>query len=280
MKSEGTAAASPEAEALAPTPFPDSPRVLYTNNPLAAVICQIRFPAILKIDSEIPSNFQERIRGFFPLLSEEEEILSNEMPPELLQFLKTNRPRNITRRVWKFLSEDQKWTLSLTRDFVSLSTEEYTRWEEFREKLELIFQALQEEYHPSFITRTGLRYQDLIIRSKLGLENAKWAELLKEHIAAEYWVEPLANAIQEVSHVVLVEFPEEKKWKLGLRHGTARREGVDEIGYMIDSDFYTDEKTEATDVLDRLNFFNRMAGRLFRWCITDRLHEAMDPRLI
>jgi uncharacterized protein (TIGR04255 family) len=274
LTSEGTGAATHVTKAL---PFPDSPRVLYANNPLAEVICQIRFPAILKIDSQIPSNFQEKIREFFPLLSEEEDLLSNDVPQEILEFFKTNISRPGSRRAWKFLSEDTKWTISLTRDFISLSTEEYIRWEDFREKLELAYRALQEEYHPSFISRTGLRYKDLILRSKLGLENASWAELLKEHIAAEYSVDTLANAIREVSHVVLVEFPDDKL-KLGLRHGTARREGAPEIGYLIDCDFYTDEKTEVTNVLDRLDFFNRMAGRLFRWCISDRLHQAMEPR--
>jgi hypothetical protein len=45
-------------------------RVLYEKNPLESVICQVRFPTILRVDSEVPSDFQDRIRGRFPIFSE------------------------------------------------------------------------------------------------------------------------------------------------------------------------------------------------------------------
>lgn len=257
--------------------FPETQRVLYAKNPLVEVISQIRFPAILKIDSEIPANFQERVRESFPLLSEEEEELPVEVSPELSQFIRANR--QISRRAWKFMSEDKKWTISLTRDFASLSTENYIRWEEFRGKLDLMCQALQEEYRPSFITRTGLRYRDLIIRSNLALTDIPWSELLEEHIAAEYSAAGISDAIRDAAHVIFVEFPEEQL-KLGLRHGTARKQGSDEVAYLIDTDFYSETKTGVKDVLNRLDLFNRLAGRLFRWCITDQLHTAMDPQSI
>ena len=101
--------------------FPATPRVLYTKNPLAEVICQFRFPAILKIDSATPAGFQDRIRDAFPLLAEEEQVLPIELPPEVLQFFKANRSPQLMRKAWAFMSEDRNWSLSLTRDFVSLS---------------------------------------------------------------------------------------------------------------------------------------------------------------
>lgn len=48
-------------------PFPESKRVFYVKNPLAEVICQLRFPAILRIGAESPHEFQERIRDHLPL---------------------------------------------------------------------------------------------------------------------------------------------------------------------------------------------------------------------
>ena len=51
-------------------PFPDVERVIYNENPLDRVICQLRFAPILKIDTEIPAEFQERIRIDYPNLSE------------------------------------------------------------------------------------------------------------------------------------------------------------------------------------------------------------------
>ena len=55
-------------------PFPNVPRVTYRNNPLVQVICQLRFPPILKIDAEVPADFQESIRKDFPKFSERNEF--------------------------------------------------------------------------------------------------------------------------------------------------------------------------------------------------------------
>ena len=33
-------------------------RVLYDKNPLESVICQVKFPTILRVDSELPSAFK------------------------------------------------------------------------------------------------------------------------------------------------------------------------------------------------------------------------------
>lgn len=76
----GTAAVSDETsrkgttigQPSALTTFPETPRVIYAKNPLFEVICQLRFPAILKIDSEIPAGFQEKLRASFPLFREED----------------------------------------------------------------------------------------------------------------------------------------------------------------------------------------------------------------
>ena len=54
-------------------PFPEVKRIIYKKNPLDKVICQLRFPTILKIEKEIPAEFQERIRKEFPNYSESTE---------------------------------------------------------------------------------------------------------------------------------------------------------------------------------------------------------------
>ncbi|MCH7755956.1 TIGR04255 family protein, partial [candidate division KSB1 bacterium] len=51
-------------------PFPEVKRVIYKKNPLDRVICQLRFSPILKIDAEIPAEFQDMIRADFPNYSE------------------------------------------------------------------------------------------------------------------------------------------------------------------------------------------------------------------
>jgi uncharacterized protein (TIGR04255 family) len=116
--------------------FPKTQRNIYSNNPLDEVICQLRFPPLLRIEKEIPFEFQEMIRSMFPEYIEGEEIqipipgqnIEN-VPSELLELARNT----IKRRNYAFLSEDRKWRINLTREFISISTVNYSRWEEFCE---------------------------------------------------------------------------------------------------------------------------------------------------
>ena len=46
--------------------FSNEDRCLYSKSPLAEVICQLRFPQILIIGTQVPAEFQETIRDEFP----------------------------------------------------------------------------------------------------------------------------------------------------------------------------------------------------------------------
>src|SRR5258708_12324597 len=68
--------------------FPESERVIYDKNPLQQVICQLRFPPILRINTEVPVAFQERVKQDYPFYQEKSEItlltqvILNQLPKE------------------------------------------------------------------------------------------------------------------------------------------------------------------------------------------------------
>ena len=67
-----------------PTPFSESERVIYTKNPLESVICQLRFPVILRIGAKPPVEFQEALRKDYPLFREIPPLdIGTGLPPEL-----------------------------------------------------------------------------------------------------------------------------------------------------------------------------------------------------
>jgi uncharacterized protein (TIGR04255 family) len=54
-----------------------------------------------------------------------------------------------------------------------------------------------------------------------------------------------------------------------------------ELAYLLDADFYTEEKLERNEnVWNVLSQFNKSAWKLFRWSITETLHHALQPQLI
>ncbi|MGA9350360.1 MAG: TIGR04255 family protein [Anaerolineae bacterium] len=262
-------------------PFPEATRVLYKKNPLDQVICQLRFPPILRIDAEIPAEFQERIRRHFPQFSETFDLrlpvpqdLSGQIPPEIVQQI----AQSSGRKNYQFSSEDEHWQINLTRTFVALTTKKYERWEEFKEKLEIPLSALIDVYSPDYFSRVGLRYVDVIRRSALDLTGSSWEQLLQPYILGILGSPDVSDFVRNF----------ETRYEIGLSDGEsvvristkfvveARDDG--EICYMIDSDFYNSQKTQLESAVERLDYLNVRASRLIRWCITDRLHEAMEPQ--
>ncbi|MCI0616001.1 TIGR04255 family protein, partial [bacterium] len=219
-------------------PFPEVKRVIYKKNPLDQVVCQLRFPPILKIDADIPAEFQDRLRGDFPNYAETSEWkvelspkIKGQIPAELLtQMLQSSSGKN-----YEFASEDGLWKINLTRTFIALTANEYERWEKFKEKLAIPFNALADIYSPAYFSRVGLRYVDVIKRSVLNLDGVSWTELLQPYILGVLSAPDLDNLVHHF----------ENRYEIGLsdRESIVRMitrfvedEKNGEICYMIDND--------------------------------------------
>jgi uncharacterized protein (TIGR04255 family) len=254
--------------------FPDSPRVIYAKNTLAEVICQLRFHPIFRIESEPPASFQDRIRSDYPQAHFGQALeFPADVPVELANFVASQAPG--LPRTYDFLSIDENWKTALTREFLALSTRKYIRWEEFRARLEKPLSALCDVYQPSQFTRIGLRYRNIVRRSEVGLGDADWAELIRREILAELAIPELAGRMRQFSHEYLLTLDDGSQMK--VRHGLARERGRAEAVYLIDADYYAERTTEPGDATTILDEFNKLSGRFFRWCITDKLHNALQP---
>jgi len=176
---------------------------------------------------------------------------------------------------YEFLSPDESWTLVLTRDSLALTAKHYETWEIFKAHLEAPMSAVIENYTPAFFTRIGLRYQNLIQRSKLGLSGVAWSELLKPHISG-LLAEPDLD-VGASQCVAVVRFGDENG-QVRIQHGLVQSADNSEECYLIDSDFYSERRMPTNEALGTLDFFNAQSGRLFRWCIHNRLDVAMEPQ--
>ncbi len=259
-------------------PFPKTERVIYRKNPLKLVLCQLRFPAILRIGKEAPADFQEKLRHDFPLFQNDTanllpENLAQIIPREMLDLL----PARSSSR-FQFMSKDEKWIISLTREFVAVETSKYTCWEEFRGNLELVLRVLVEVYAPAFLTRIGLRYQNAIDRRALGLEDVAWRDLLADFVLGPLAVNETMNKATEHHGNALIRLDNEEDF-VRMQHGLVMDKAVDSphIMYLLDYDFHSGKEMKTEDVISKLNEYNTLNRRLFRWCIQDRLHSAMGP---
>lgn len=261
------------------SPFPESPRVIYEENPLVEVVCQVRFPPILRVDVELPAAFQDRIRSEYPVLKDR----SNEalgLPPQtptIVANLVRSMNKQRTQSAYDFISADGAWTVSLTREFLALSTTSYRRWEKFKARLDSPFRALLKEYSPAWFSRVGLRYQNVVRRSALGLATEPWSALLQPQLTGILSAGNMHAEVVESMTQTVIQFPG-GTGNVNLRHGLIPTGENEEICYLIDNDFFADNQTRAEDVYTKLDFFNQQSGSFFRWCIADRLHNAMGPK--
>lgn len=260
-------------------PFPKVERVFYEKSPLKSVICQLRFPPILIIDSSLPSVFQERLRKSFPLYQERFEVMQDQLTPFSIsaqQQTSEEIKKAITTKNHFFSTEDGSWHVNLTRTFVSLSTTKYSKWEEFREMLIHPYEALMEAYSPPFFTRIGLRYTDIFDRSELGLTDVPWSELLSS---------PFIGLLCSEVESEIRSF--EGKYEIGLDDKISMLRMINryieklpsrEKCFLVDGDFFYPKRADVRAYSDILSFLHDHATRLIRFIILERLHEAMEPR--
>ena len=147
-------------------PFPESKRVLFTNNPLAEVICQLKFPTILSISTKEPDKFQELIRNDYPVFNRE---VNEGIPHEIATILnQVGGIPSIKGSInYKFTTYDGFRCASLSQDFIALKEQKYSKWDDFYCELQKLRTTLEQIYKPSFYSRIGLRYVDLIDKREI-----------------------------------------------------------------------------------------------------------------
>lgn len=259
-------------------PLPNYERVVYSKNPLAEVICQLRFPAILRIEAEVPAAFQESIRNEYPLY-EAKRVPDPRaaMPAELAKLVPPDFFASASRQQYGFTSADEKWLVTLGTGAISLTAKEYVRWEEFKQHLRDPLDALLNHYSPTFFSRVGLRYRDIVRRSRLELQDVPWPELLRPHIAGEIGSPDVGDEIYHAARELGIRF-EQDRGQVLVRHGLASDQHTEETCFVIDSDYFREARTETNNAIELLDYFNDQARRLFRWCIQEHLHAAMGPK--
>lgn len=261
-------------------PLPDVERVLYRINPLEQVICQLRYPTNLRIGAESPVDFQKRIRRLFPfyrtqsILSPLPDEIAKSLPPELSALF---APQSAgTEHV--FSTEGDTWVATLTRDFIALTTPNYEKWEQFRDYLQPLLDAVLSIYEIPFFIRIGLRYQNIIRRSKLKLGKQTWNKLLSPNILGELGSKSVSSDVERCTHQIVIGLDEHQS-KVKMQHGLVidQSQSNNETCYLIDNDFFTTSRMEYEHVDKVLNYFNQQSRRLFHWCISEKLHAAMVP---
>ena len=260
--------------------FSDRPRTHYPKAPAHEVICQLRFPTILSIDTVEPAAFQEAIRAEFPQYVRRQDVAAPRVTglggpaPKVEQQPPVNN--------YNFLSADGAWKLNLTKDFIALSTLRYPGWETFARQLDKPLATFIKLYQPAYFQRVGLRYVNLFSREKLGLEDAKWADLI-----APAYTGPLSEPDVLESNFLncacdlLFHLDSSCQAKIHAGPGRVKRNAPGaaqdpEVKFIFDMDLSMGGNTPCTLAAAALETVHGHAGRIFEGAVSDRLRTAME----
>lgn len=251
--------------------FSQEPRCIYSRNQLGEVICQLRFPEILSINTTPPAEFQEAIREAFPAYTARKE-------PAIL---KPGTPPSQPGMNYQFATADGVWRVNLTSRFISLATSHYTRWEDFAAKLDKPLAAFIRIYRPAYFERVGLRYLNFISRNALDLNSTPFRDI----IAPTYLgllSDPEVAEAGAARTTVDADFAIKAgcRTKIHAGPGMIRRPGQNdtEPKFILDFDLYMPGKLALNLSAGALHTLHAQAYPLFRGAITDTLHEAMEPQ--
>ena len=260
--------------------FSKEPRCLYRSNPIAEVICQLRFPEILTIAANAPVDFQEAIRADFPQFFRRQETGAPKITGAPGNFSLQNQPATIN---YQFASADGVWRVNLTSKFISLTCAKYTCWEDFAKQLDKPLAAFIRIYKPAYFERVGLRYVNILSRKALNLEGIPFSDLF-----IPCYLGPLAEDDVNEASATRSSVDAEMAIRGGCRvklhagPGLVKRPGVEdkEVKFIFDQDLYMPGQLPINLSAGALQTLHSQAWSIFRGAITDTLHDAMDPETV
>lgn len=241
-------------------------RVRYLRSTLREVIYQVRYPKILKLTEGAPIVFQELVMSEYPNYN----VQKNE------SFVEVNgqAQQKVSENNHSFISQSGKTKINLTSTFIAISTLEYDRWEKLREEINTVLDKFYTCYNIPGIQRIGLRYQNIITRSKLGLDNIKWCELLNTEILG-----PLVNNEDGTTRYETVYEIKNSENCFTSRHfKIVKEQPGDELSFLLDCDYYHAGFFMKESVIGLSDELHVLSQQFIQDSHKDILLTAMQPQ--
>jgi len=262
-----------------------SERVVYEHNPLAEVLCQVRFERATASD--------DAFTKFHLALADSEYQKSWVEDTAEISVHVGGGPGSDVRkeaptRIFHFESADQVWRVSHSADFISLTCMKYVGWSEFKPRMAKVVSLLASTMGTRPSIRVGLRYKDVVEREPIGMQDTPWRDLLAPFVLGPLAAIDLAaeGAVPEADVLTYV-FQSNIRLddcKLLLQGGLLTSIDGGRRAFLVDSDFYLDDGVSADCVSDQtqleltLERLHANAGALFSRTISRTLHAALSPK--
>ena len=245
--------------------LPTHPVKPFTRNPLAAVIVQLRFHPILKIEDRVP-DFQERVRARFPAY-ETAETQVVETGPSGIQV------RNERGHV--FRAPTEPIVVSLGSSAVSLQYAEHKDRTILLEDVATVMGALNATYSPISPIRLGLRYVNVVDRGQVSAalnRSLAWEDLISSSFASV--PAALTDLDEKTAFAAEVSSPC-SRGIMTVRYGLLRDVATQAQQFRLDTDRFIEADFTVTEISPLLTDFSSDIFQVFMTAAGPALTEWM-----
>ena len=249
--------------------------------PLASVLVQARFSPVLEVSEEhLAGRVQKALRDAYPFLSAETELA--------ITFSQgaDGPPTPLPTRLWRFVSDDHAWRVTLASGFTSLETQAYAGHKDFFGRLLSVLTTVEEIVAPPAVERIGVRYTQRLTDPN---DLARLPEFVRTEVLGACAVRDGDDSFSLCLTQAQTQFDDVT---LSARWGLlAPNAGIDAViapleqpNWLMDIDVY-DERHEPFDpavLADRALAHSRRQYQFFRWAVEPAflMRFGADPALV
>jgi len=243
----------------------------FERNTLVAVMCQVRFHPILKIDQQI-AEYQDRIRATFPQFAKIQERTFSIQPGAAGNLMGEVRDE----AKFQFGKVRGESRVLVSTDSLSLETRAHQDRDVFFGDLKCALDALLQVYKPVAPVRVGLRYINSIDKDRIERDLGRpvgWERL----IAGPYITPPGGKADLDDTLFVAEITSSMPVGMMTLKYGRVLEQPSGKLRFRFDVDRFLGDPIQTDRLLDQLGGFASDIHSLFRSAAGPDLVEWMRP---
>lgn len=239
--------------------------------PLVRTIAQIKFPLLTQfsingdaVASAVAGSLLERY-PLFEVGQEASVIITADGPIE----------QRSTSRIWRLISADRAWQITLTGTFLSIDTTKYVHRRDFAQRLVDAWDALNQHVRVPYIERLGVRYINQIADKEhlLRLGELLRPEVLGIDLAQDPDEAQLATSITQAQY----RFPDGAAFtaRWGMLPGGANIENAgppfEHPTWVLDMDSFaefTHNTNSGQNLFEDIRALALRSYQFFRWAVT------------
>ena len=242
-------------------------RRIYETNPIKLVVCQVRFPVLAAFErADFVEPVERGLSESYPRKTQDQQLGVTFGPHGAVQ-----QPPSA---IWRFRELDGPWTITLARDFLSLETGEYERFEDLQERLAEALDTLT-GIGVTVRERLGLRYVNQLSHPD-AQRVTDWPRFIRADLLGVAGGPELGDDVTQAIQQIRLKEPD---CGVAISHGYLSDEvaGGDGTHYLIDIDFFEDRaaKLEIDDVLSSVDRHHQRLKDLFEMSITDEMRQHL-----